>query len=295
MMTYNGKYSLDLISRDQDSKGKQFKEYKIDGIYNIGVYENEPFLIRFKNHTGKRVQVRISVDGTDVLTGKLAHTNPTNDGMWVVGPWNSMDLKAWPEDNQGGAEFLFTHQEDSVVANTHGDMSSKGIIAIAVFEEEPSASLICRNNIEEYVWSDKKYYSNNFSESKGILRGVNCNDSNNLFLDSIAVGAGGYVNQNITKTSGLVKPEFNCSLKIKYQSWTSLRSKIRQQVIKKIESTDGFPGDREKLINLGNTPRLENVRRRMFNNEYVEDKNRASRNKRRLCPEEKYVEYQRFL
>lgn len=296
MITDNGNYSLEIISRDQEYQGKNYKEYKIDDGINIGVYENEPFLIRFKNHTGKRVQVRISIDGTDVLTGKLAHTDSTNDGMWVVGAWGSMELKAWPEGNQGGAELLFTHQDDSVAANIHGNMSSKGIIAVAVFEEnhEPYS-------LNQYLYINKTISSNSTSfnkENKRITRRISYDDDFSMSdVDNMAVGAGNYVNQNITKTSGLIKPELSCILKVKYQSWITLRSKIRQQAVKKIEATDGFPGNKEKFINLGSTPRLEIPIKKIkrFRNEIVDVKNRAKKNKRRLSPKEKYVEYQRFI
>lgn len=336
-MIVDGKYSLEVISRDPDSKGRRFKEHRLDDNSVIGVFENEPFLIRFKNLTGKKVQVRISVDGTDVLTGKLAHTQPTNDGMWVVQAFGSMELKAWPEDNQGGAEFLFTHTEDSVAANTHGDTSSKGIIAVAVFEEDNAFEYLTLKHEEhhhhhhhyppvniypkhyDYWWTNiigtgqggGTYSSNRIGQSERSINFSNNATSNmdelkccvDLCSDSVAepqemslgVGAGDYVNQNITKAAGLNAPKLGTVLRIKYEYWTSLRSKLRKQA-SEVE-TNGFPGDREKLINLGNTPRLETPsgRRKRFRKEAVETKNRTRKNKRRLSPEEKYVEYQRFI
>jgi hypothetical protein len=347
-MIVDGKYSLEVISRDSDSKGRRFKEHRLDDNSVIGVFENEPFLIRFKNLTGKKVQVRISVDGTDVLTGKLAHTQPTNDGMWVVQAFGSMELKAWPEDNQGGAEFLFTHTEDSVAANTHGDTSSKGIIAVAVFEEDNAFGYLMLKHEEHHHHLYPKYYdywwnktniigtgqgggtyssnrtgqpdsrmSKSDSNTKGITSQRRSIDfSNNatsnmdeikccvdLCSDSVAepqemslgVGAGDFVNQNITKAAGLNAPKLGMVLRIKYEYWASLRSKLRKQA-SEVE-TNGFPGDKQKLIDLGNTPRLETTsgRRRRFRKEAAEKKNRTRKNKRRLRPEEKYVEYQRFM
>src|SRR5690606_36952116 len=110
------------------------KKYNIEGIETVGAWGDEPFEIRFTNHTWQKIQVKISIDGTDVLTGKLANTEVNND-MWVVNGYGTLKLKAWPENNNGGAAFLFTSANDSVAIHTHGDLSHRGIIAAAVFVE----------------------------------------------------------------------------------------------------------------------------------------------------------------
>ena len=130
----NTKYSLDIVSLDKEVENRSLKKFNIDDIDFVGVHENEPFEIRFKNNTHKRVQVRISVDGTDVLSGDTAGTDPVGE-MWMVNAYCNLKLQAWPESNKGGARFLFTNTDSSVAANTHGDLSSKGVIAVAVFEE----------------------------------------------------------------------------------------------------------------------------------------------------------------
>ena len=113
-------YGLEIISREQHPR--KLKKFQVDNEDIIGVYENEPFAVRFKNNTSNKVQVRISIDGTDVLTGRLASTEPEGQ-MWVLSPYSDLELKAWPETNTGGAEFLFSHAKDSVAAHTHGNMT----------------------------------------------------------------------------------------------------------------------------------------------------------------------------
>jgi hypothetical protein len=281
------KYSLEIISK---TDMRQFRKYNIEGEKVIGVYENEPFIIRFKNNTWNKVQVRISVDGTDVLTGKLAHTETTSDGMWVVNGYQSMELKAWPETNEGGAEFLFGKTKDSVAANTHGNLSAKGLIAIAVFEETPK-------KIECY--RSKSSGDCNFGETKGICRSrsLDLSEDDHLTIELCrergpAVGAGDYTEQHITKTAGLNDPKFAEIVQLKYEWWTSLRSKIRQNE----ETHTAFPGDKEKFINLGSTPRIEteNGRINRIRREDVEEKKFALRNRRAFVSEQKYVDYQRF-
>jgi hypothetical protein len=126
-------YSLEIFSKSGNGK-KLFQKHAINGSSVIGVDRGEAFGIRFKNNTGKLVQVKLSVDGTDVLTGETANTR-TSGKMFVVRPYNFFELDAWPEDNEKGRAFIFNTTEVSVAMNTHGNARGVGIIAAAVFEE----------------------------------------------------------------------------------------------------------------------------------------------------------------
>lgn len=261
------KYDLEIVSSENE---KKYKTHNIDGLNTIGVYENEPFKIRFRNNTGKKVQVRVSVDGTDILTGEEAHTR-IDGRMWVVNGYETLELKAWPEDNDGGAEFLFGHTADSVAANTHGNLQGKGLIAVAVFEEQQSID-DCFKILRGLKQSPRRNWSF-----------TNCTYDNLSLKDGPAVGAGDYQAQKITKAAGLVNPKFAETLTVKYEWWTSLRSKLRNQT----EQKTAFPGD-QKNINLGKTPRLETTSGRL------KRIRRKSADVTRLRPEEKYMEHQRF-
>jgi hypothetical protein len=132
-MSYSN-YTLDIISSHPKFSGKSLKKYSVDGIETVGAWGDEPFEIRFKNNTWQTVQVKISIDGTDIMTGELASTEPS-EKMWLVKGYSTLSLKAWPESNNGGARFVFTSGENGVAANTHGNVSSRGIIAAAVYIE----------------------------------------------------------------------------------------------------------------------------------------------------------------
>ncbi len=132
-MSYQN-YTLDIISHHPQFKGKNLRKYHVKGIDTVGAWGDEPFEIVFKNNTYQKIQVKLSVDGTDILTGQPADTNISKD-MWVVNGYAELRLKAWPENNNGGAGFVFTSATNSVALHVHGDMSSRGIIAAAVFTE----------------------------------------------------------------------------------------------------------------------------------------------------------------
>lgn len=130
----NTNYTLEVISHHPKFNNRSLRKYYVDGIETVGAWGDEPFEIRFRNNTWQKVQVKLTLDGTDILTGKPADTEVSKD-MWVVNAYSSISLKAWPEDNNGGAAFVFTSANNSVAVHTHGDLSSRGIIAAAVFTE----------------------------------------------------------------------------------------------------------------------------------------------------------------
>lgn len=129
------KYTLEVISHHPQFANKSLRKYMVDGIETVGAWGDENFEIRFRNNTSQKIQVKISLDGTDILSGKPADTEVSTKDMWVVNGYDTLSLKAWPENSNGGAGFVFTSANNSVAVHTHGDMSSRGIIAVAVFVE----------------------------------------------------------------------------------------------------------------------------------------------------------------
>ncbi len=317
----SGEYVLDIVSLDKNVEGKPLKKYAIENTDFIGVFENEPFEIVFKNNTHKRVQIIISVDGTDVLSGKLASTEPTAK-MLLVNGYSTLKLQAWPETNSGGARFVFTDTNNSVAANTHGNLSSKGIIAVAVFEEGyvPSYNITWHNNYPTTIGGQlygggcsNNLYNYNTDQQINLINDSSVFSSNSVNVNSSApipvaaastsksaenlirgrikssasVGAGEYVSQTLTTVAGLTQPKLATTIKLKYEWWNSLRSKLRKIGAEQAElqSTNGFPGDK-KNINLGKTPRIKTSAKRT---EYCGRVHRSRRRNRN------YTELQRFV
>lgn len=279
-------YELEIISREKTNQ--KLKKYRINGNDTVGVYENEPFSVRFKNNTSKKVQLRLSIDGTDVLTGKPAHTEPEGQ-MWVVSPYSDVELKAWPETTKGGAEFLFGKASDGVAANTHGIMNGRGIIAAAVFVEEPSYVYIQTTgnnftlNAPIISWDVCRGMGGGGTYSSSSVISPQSISENFDYVDYVldsqpAVGAGEFVDQQITKTSGLYNPTLGKIIQVRYEWWTSLKSKLRKHPV---PHHTAFPGDCEKIMSIGRTPRRE--------------RKRCRRGAKRVSPERKYKEFNRFM
>ncbi len=288
-------YSLEVISRLSDFNGKSLRKYKLEGIDTVGAWGDEPFEIKFTNHTHQKIQVKLSLDGTDILTGEQATSEPTGQ-MWVVNGYDSLVLKAWPESKAGGAGFVFTSANKSVAAHTHGDLSHRGIIAAAVFTEghvEPA-----RINHTYNYWHNKPYYLNgsmsfnsmgSMKGSSGVLRGrgmstgdfcadvpttsttlsdsmditdsvtlcsANGESTTSNSLQSLAsVGAGSYVEQEIVQATGLIKPLLSNTVRVKYVWWDDLVTALRTNPEREPQPS-GFPGDKP-LMSIGSTPRLD--------------------------------------
>jgi hypothetical protein len=284
----NSNYTLEIVSHHPDFNGKTLKQFYVDGINTVGSFEEE-FEIRFKNNTNQKVQVKLSLDGTDIFTGKKADTQVSKD-MWVVNAYATLSLKAWPENSQGGAAFIFTSANNSVAVHTHGDLSSRGIIAAAVFiESQPTVNYTYPIVINQpyYVPVYPPYYYQNNpwydytvtcsgklgSSSSTIVNDVSCITTNNsCYFDGdvvvstvpleqlVSVGAGQNVSQHIKYVAGLNKPVFTETVRVRYVWWNELQEKLRNYTVVETQPS-GFPGDNVRGINLGNTPRLGHQKR----------------------------------
>jgi hypothetical protein len=259
-------YTLEVISHLPEFKGRQLRKHKLHGADYIGAYGNEIFEVVFRNNSWQRLQVRIMIDGTDVLTGQANNTYQPGK-MWIVEPYQSLRLKAWPETNKGGAQFVFTNVNNSVAAHTHGDVSQRGKITAAVFTESytynwfyPPFYPPTYPNTPYYQWQTYSYNSN--TGGNGVISSTNAlnndltydvsNSSNAtigatydclLFTDA-AVGAGQQVDQKISEATGLLNPVLTETVELHYMWWNELCEALRQQ-----NST-------QPMINLGSTPRI---------------------------------------
>lgn len=229
------------------SNGKTYREYNIGDDLFIGVNKDEEFEVVFKNNTSAPVQVRLSIDGTDILTGDQATSNATGE-MWYCGARDTLVLKAWPESSSGGAKFIFSDSKKSVAAHTHGNMSGRGLIAAAVYTEKYVYFSTFNNGYNPYI-------------SPGILRSksvpvnmdtiITCSSTTTQTDSLPAVGASEYTEQKLSKVAGLREPGLSQILYLNYDWWNNLKKQL-----KPTKQMQAFPGDDNFVgIDLKNTPR----------------------------------------
>jgi len=291
----NTNYTLEIISHHPDFKNKSLRKYYVDGIETVGAWGNEPFEIKFKNNTWQKVQVKLSLDGTDILTGAPA-TTEVNKDMWVVNGYATLTLKAWPETSNGGSQFVFTSADKSVAVHTHGDLTSRGIIAAAVYTEghvEPErlnpvphhhyyhpirrslyepyfGETYIGDNLKGTILGGASYSTNTImpaaaggTTTSSVFNMCDSNsisDSRGRSDDSletlVSVGAGEHMDQKITYVTGLIKPVMTETVRVRYLWWDDLKAKLAEHNVPAPHAS-GFPGDSKKnIMSIGKTPKV---------------------------------------
>lgn len=256
-------YKLDIISKHNDFLNRPLRKYTVDGVEHVGVWGNEPFAIRFKNNTYQRVQVRLSLDGTDILTTEPATVAPTGK-MWMVEANRTLELEAWPETNEAGARFVFAAEGNSVALHTHGDVSQKGIIAAAVYTEAyvaPRPVYRGSDNDDIRLLSMRSRSSGGLESARGIdfiADAASLESTTKSAVPAAAVGAGETIKQAIGMAAGLHTPRLSEVLSFNYLWWDELQEKLRS-VKTAAARPSGFKDymiEPEQMANLGSTPRV---------------------------------------
>jgi len=205
--------------------------------------------------------------------------------MWVVNGYGTLNIKAWPETNNGGAAFVFTSAQNSVAVHTHGNLSSRGIIAAAVYTEGHVAQTITRDRVDHHhhyhtfpnVWlgggptygsgqiTCSNIVANNSAYNVSSMDTLSFNESSLQSscdatpknLESlVSVGAGEHVDQKISYVAGLIKPVFSETVRVRYLWWDDLVTKLRETNVPAPHAS-GFPGDKNHyMMSLGCTPRV---------------------------------------
>ena len=135
---------VDVTITDLDT-GATLPVYSDAGRYTVPGTPGHRYSVRVTNRLGERVLAVLSVDGVNAITGQTA--SPHQSG-YVLGPWQSTEVRGWRKNMSHVAEFYFTDLPDSYAART-GRPQNVGVIGLAVFRErlpEPPAV------IEEREW-----------------------------------------------------------------------------------------------------------------------------------------------
>lgn len=265
-------YSLEIISHLPQFKGQRFVQHYVNGMNTIGVWGNEGYEIRFSNNSTRKVQLRLSIDGTDILTGEKATLDPQGK-MWVVEAQQTLGLQAWPETTHSGARFVFASGGDAatVAHNIHGDLSNKGIIGAAVFTDGnrnfSRTSVVKRK--EASVWPSKPLrVGAELLAARMEAKSAAFDNNNNMDfvfdrsreMSAPGTGAGETIDQTIKSTVGLIKPTFYTIVNLRYIWWDDL--KMALQSYKPLSPTPNgfFVSPEELFIDLKNTPKIEPIR-----------------------------------
>src|SRR5204863_4990665 len=112
--------------------GVPARTYTHDGeTYVLGQLGSH-YTLRVSNHTGRRIETVVSVDGRDAIDGRPADWRSKRG--YLVPAWGSVDIEGWRISHAQAAAFRFSSVPDSYAART-GSARDVGVIGVAVFPE----------------------------------------------------------------------------------------------------------------------------------------------------------------
>ena len=120
------KGTLPLYRAGSAGRNDTFRSY-------VEAEKGEPYGIRIRNNTGRRVGVVVAVDGRNIVSGEKSTLRET-ERMYILGPYESADYDGWRTARDTVNRFYFTDPGDSY-AGAFGDYSAMGVVAVAVYRE----------------------------------------------------------------------------------------------------------------------------------------------------------------
>ena len=96
--------------------------------------KGDPYGIRIRNNTGRRVGVVVAVDGRNIISGEKSYLR-NSERMYILSPHESAVYDGWRTSRDTVNRFYFTSPGDSY-AGAFGDYSAMGVVAVAVYREE---------------------------------------------------------------------------------------------------------------------------------------------------------------
>jgi hypothetical protein len=123
-----GGYSVEAV----DEGGRVLPTFEHRGrTYVLGSLGGR-YLLRFRNDTGRRVEVVGSVDGRDVVDGRPASLEKRG---YVVPPFGALTIEGYRLSEDSVAAFRFSSVSRSYAARK-GDARDVGVVGLAVFAEQ---------------------------------------------------------------------------------------------------------------------------------------------------------------
>src|SRR5580658_2409239 len=119
---------LAVIDRDT---GQPLKVWRRDGRLFVAGAPGHRYGLRITNYTDRRVEVVMSVDGVNIVSGETAGYDQRG---YIFDPHESYELDGWRKSLEEIADFTFTRQSRSYASLT-GRPQNVGVIGIAVFDE----------------------------------------------------------------------------------------------------------------------------------------------------------------
>jgi len=124
----NAMISVEVVNE----KGQKLDTYQHkDKTYVVG-NRGKRYNIKISNKSHRRVELVVSVDGRDAISGEEA--DYTNSAGYILGPYGSTIIEGFRRNLDDVAAFRFSDNEDSY-SSLEGTPENVGVIGVAVFRE----------------------------------------------------------------------------------------------------------------------------------------------------------------
>jgi hypothetical protein len=120
--------------RLEDANGNALPTYGWRGGAFVEGLAGQAYAVRVDNPTGQRVEVVVTVDGRDVISGDNGDFRSQRG--YIVAPYGSVRVTGFRQSMSDVAQFRFTTPGDSYSAR-RGTPQNVGVIGVAVFAELP--------------------------------------------------------------------------------------------------------------------------------------------------------------
>jgi hypothetical protein len=127
LMDRSGPYEFQIIVG-----GLPARTFRHDGETFVLGHLGERYTLRVVNHSARRIEAVVSVDGRDVIDGKPADWSSKRG--YLVPAWGSVDIDGWRISQREAAAFRFSTVPESYAART-GNAREVGVIGVAIFPE----------------------------------------------------------------------------------------------------------------------------------------------------------------
>ncbi|MCX4246850.1 hypothetical protein [Paraliomyxa miuraensis] len=104
----------------------------LGSLYFAG-QQGERYDLRLTNNTSERVEVVVTVDGRDVISGELG--NYKRQRGYVIEPWASVVVEGYRQSLDQVAAFRFSDPSSSYTAQ-RGSPEHAGVVGVAIFKEK---------------------------------------------------------------------------------------------------------------------------------------------------------------
>ena len=124
---HSGPYELQVLVG-----GSPSRTFRHDGETFVLGHLGERYTLRVVNHSGRRIEAVVSVDGRDVIDGKPGDWRGKRG--YLVPAWGSVEIDGWRISQREAAAFRFSTVPESYAAKT-GNAREVGVIGVAIFPE----------------------------------------------------------------------------------------------------------------------------------------------------------------